>query len=301
VDQLLSLSGGHAKALGELRSLLLSFQTADVHAALETLEFRADELPSAKRDQDLLTAAKTLQKYRTWLADTRESDPARPAPARVELLRAEVLTAMAEARARMLADDAKFASEVLARVLGSARGEVAQIREEIASRGMVPSVLSRPLDEGAVLDECVEAWAWLDGHSAEQAARALLREGMSMSYQFNLQRETLSVAFETGLLPKISQLEITFRQAALIDRAGQPPSSGAVAWLSDYIDLSLTRDAKPYTASFIAAYRLARDVEAALQFTTAVEIGGTPMRALLAEGGLPTDRALVVEVVRPED
>ncbi len=291
VDQLLWLGDAQVKALAEVRSLMLSFQTASVHRALETLDLRAAAPFSPHRDGELLAAARTLHDYRIWLAQARESDPARPAPVRVELLRAEVLTAVAEARARMLVDDADFASLELERVLVGARSEVGRIREEFTSRAAVPSLLSAVVGGLDMHRECTEAWAWLDGRSVGHATRELLRDA-TRGYNDLAQRITTirNAAFD----------DLAQRVAALggAASAGRGPGSEALARLNGQGLLLTAQVSDADAASFVAAYRLARSLEGALQLTTAIAIGGPPVRALLAAGGLPGAPALVVELER---
>ena len=276
VDQLLRLGDVQVKALTEVRSLMLSFQTASVHRALETLELRSAVPFSPHRDGELLTAARTLHDYRIWLAQTRESDPARPAAARVELLRAEVLTAVAEARARMIVDDAGFAALELESVLAGARAEVARMREEFRSRGAVPSLLSSAVGDLDMHRECAESWAWLDGRGVGHATRELLRDA-------------------TRGYNDLGQRLATLRSASL---AGRAPAGEAVARLHGQGLLATAEVSDADAASFVAGYRLARSLEGALQLTTAVELGGAPVRALLTDHGLPGAPALVVELER---
>ncbi len=266
VDQLLHLSDLQLGALGELHQLMLSFQTAAVHKALETLDMRSRTGPSALRDSEILAAAGTLHEYRLWLAHRRTEDSARPAAARVELLRAEVLVALAEARARLLIDDAAFAAMELETVLAGARAEVGQIRTEVLTRGNVPSLLACIVDDLDLHRECAELWGWLDRRSTGHATRELLR-ATARGYN-DLSQRLGTLAMETDSLSR-------YRSQGLLD----PP-----------------RVHDSDAASLVAAYRLARSLEPALTVSTAMEVGGPEVRALLSDTASPESPAIVVEL-----
>ena len=266
VDQLLHLNDLQLGALAELHQLMLSFQTAAVHKALETLDLRSRTRPSPLRDSEILAAAGTLHEYRLWLAHRRTEDPARPAAARVELLRAEVLVALAEARARLLINDAAFAAMELETVLAGARSEVGQVRAEILARGNVPSLLACIVDDLDIHRECADVWGWLDRRSTGHATRELLRE-TARGYN-DLSQRLGTLAMETDSLSR-------YRSQGLFDAPRVHDSDAA---------------------SLVAAYRLARSLEPALTVSTAMEVGGAEVRALLSDTAPPESPAIVVEL-----
>ncbi len=274
VDQLLILGDVQVRALAELHRLMMSFQTAAVHRALETLDLRSRSPLSPHHNNEMLAAARTLHEYRIWLAHTRETDPGRPAPAQVELLRAEVLVALAEARARLLTDDAAFAALELESVLKGARAEVWRIRSEVTAHGGVPSLLSCIVEDLDLHREFAEVWAWLDRRSTGHATRELLRE-TARGYN------------------DLSQRLATLDSAA---KAGIGPGKEALARFQDQGLLRPRRVDDADAASLIVAYRLARSIEPALMLSTAIEVGAPTTRALLTEGGIPEAPALVVEL-----
>lgn len=276
VDQLLWLGDVQIQALAEIRSLMLSFQTAAVHRALETLDLRSRATASLHHDAELMGAARTLHDYRIWLAQLREADLTRPAPVRAELLRAEVMVALAEARARCLANDAPFAALELQSVLGGAREEVVRMRSAISTNGGTPSLLSCMVDGvDDMHDECVGAWSWLDGRSTRRSTSDLLRE-TTRGYNDLAQRlATVDGAVNAGGL--------------MAQEVGRYHQQGL---------LSTVRVTDADAASLVAAHRLARSLEPALTVCTAMEVLGEPVRALLGAREAPSSPALVVELER---
>lgn len=274
VDQLLVLGDVQVRALAELHSLMMSFQTAAVHRALETLDLRSRSPSSPHRDNEMLAAATTLHEYRIWLAHAREADPGRPAPARVELLRAEVLVALAEARARLLTDDAAFAALELESVLEGSRAEVLRIRSDVTSEGGVPSLLSCIVGDLDLHQEAVDIWAWLDRRTTGHATRELLRETARGYNDLSQRLATLDSAAAAGI------------------------GLGREA-LTRFQDQGLLRPMcvdDGDAASLIAAYHLARSIEPALMLSTAIEVGGPDVRGLLTDDAAPTVPALAVEL-----
>lgn len=261
VDQLIWRSDAQLQALAEIRGLLLSFETADVHRALETLDIRS-KLPSSKhQDHELMEAARVLHKYRTWLAQVRESAPMRPPSARTELLRAEVLLALAEARARLIADDANFAAAELERVLAGARQEVRRMRTTIVKAGAVPSLLSCMVSEVDMHRECIALWSWLDLKGTEHATKELLRE---------------STRGYNDLAQRLSTIK-----------------------MSEFVDaniLTVPQVSDADGASIVAAYRLALSLEQALTLSAAMAVAGPQIRPLLHDGGVIDLPALSIEL-----
>lgn len=276
VDQLLWIGDVQIQALAEIRGLMLSFQTAAVHRALETLDLRSRATGLLHNDAELMGAARTLHDYRIWLAQLRESDPTRPAPVRAELLRAEVMVALAESRARCIANDAPFAALELEGVLNGAREEVVRMRSAIASKGGVPSLLSCMVDGvDDMHDECVGVWSWIDGREAKRSTSVLLRD-TTRGYNDLAQRlATLEGVANAG--------------GQMTQEIGRYYEQGL---------LRMTRVSDADAASMVAAHRLARSLEPALTLCTAMEVAGEPVRALLTAGEAPSSPALVVELER---
>lgn len=261
VDQLVWRSDLQLEALADIRGLLLSFQTARVHRALETLDLRSKMPATVRRDSELMEAARALHEYRTWLTQVRESKASHPATIRTELLRAEVLVAMAEARARILADDAEFASLELERTLAATRVEVARMREAVVQARGVPSLLSCYVADVDLHTESASIWSWLDRRSAGRSTRELLRESTS---GYN----------------DLAQRLGTIRLAGTVNDIGL---------------VSVPRVSDSDAASLVAAYRLARSLEPALTLSTAVAVAGPQVRPLLLGPGDISAPALVVE------
>lgn len=275
VDQLLWLGEVQVRALAEIHGLMLSFQTARVHRALETLELRTHAPASRHRDPELLGAAGTLHEYRVWLAQLRESDPERPAAARAELLRAEVMVALAEARARCIADDAGFAALELDRVLGGARAEVGRMRTQITMAGGVPSLLSTIVSGVDDMHaESATIWAWLDRKSLGRATRELLRD-TARGYN------------------DLAQRLATLDGAAA---AGGPAAAEALAGYHRQGLLEAVRVSDSDAGSLLVAHGLARSLEPALALCTAMELVGEPVRALLTAREPASSPALALEL-----
>ena len=90
VDQLIELSEAQTEVLSEVHHLFVSFQTAKVHAALTTLDLLSTAESAPDRDERLRNGAETLQVFRIWLADKRDSTAESAMAARAGLLRAEL-------------------------------------------------------------------------------------------------------------------------------------------------------------------------------------------------------------------
>ncbi len=269
VDQLLGLAGTQIAALAEVHGLLLSFQTAKVHRALETLDFRVGVGASARDTPEIMAAAAVLHEYRVWLAHTRMADPTRPLSARAELLRAEVLVAVAEARARCSVNDAPFAAKELESVLDGIRGEGSWMRERLMESAALPAFLA--CNVPGVEDmhaEAVDAWSWLDRKSQGHSRRLFLRE---TTHSYNVLSQRL-------------------RSVGLLARAGGAPTDNATY----YEPMVSDADA----ASLLLAVRLGRNLESSLAMCTVVEVLGEPGHLLLLATEHPASPAVSLELVK---
>ncbi len=176
VDQLIELNEVQVAALAEIHNLIVSFETAKVHAALETLDILSAEKKTPERDKRLIDAAETLQVFRKWLADKRDDTAESMMAVRTELLRAEVAVVLAECRARCLADDVSFAGRMLEGVMHGARAEIERMYEFVMDRDGVRHLAvayhentesgTAPFDT----NDAVEAVAWIMGVSMTEAA-----------------------------------------------------------------------------------------------------------------------------------
>ena len=275
VDQLQELAVEHHKALSALHALMLSFQTARVHRALETLEFRCAGTGPRRDTSEIMAAAAILHEYRLWLSQTRLADPGRALPATAELLRAETLVAIAEGRARCLVGDAGFAALELESVLAGVRAEADRMRSRIGSEGGIASLLSCNVQ--GVEDthrEAVEAWSWLDRTSDRRSQRVLLRETTHAYNQLSQRMRTVG-NYMTAPAPSVAHL------SALVEQR--------------FYEVPMTPDAD--AASLILAVRLGRNLESALAMCTAVEVLGDAARPLLEAKEPGTSAALCVELV----
>ena len=269
VDQLLGLAGAQIAALAEIHGLLLSFQTAKVHRALETLDFRVNAGVSPHHAPEIMAAAAILHEYRVWLAHTRVADPKRPLSARAELLRAEVLVAVAEARARCSVNDAAFAARELESVLDGVRAEAESMRERVLASAALPALLA--CNVPGVDDmhhEAAEAWSWLDRKSQGHSRRYFLRE---TTHSYN----------------RLSQ---RLRSVGLLIRSGGPVPTDIATY---YEPMASDADA----ASFLLAVRLGRNLESSLAMCTAVDVLGESGRLLLMATDPAASPALSLELV----
>ena len=301
VDQLVDLSEGQTEALAAIHELIVSFETARVHAALETLDFRSRTSQSERRDEHLIEAAETLQVFRNWLAEKRASSPEATA-GRVELLRAEVAIVLAECRARCLADDVEFAAHALERVMHSAQAEVAQMYEWLMDHGGVRHLVmsaNQNMGAGTALfdtEDAVEAVAWVEGIGSTGAGLLLLSRLRDSHEQLELEVQRL----ESEVRATAERLE-GFRDVNKLMELIMSLSLEAGTTRKPAVEEAL---AEPFhAASFVASYRLMRDVESARAMCKALEVFGEPVRELLfEEDALPGSPALALawEPERPD-
>ena len=283
IDQLIDLNEAQLKALDLVHNLIMSFKTAEVHAALETLELRAKSEASPRRNAEIMEACRKLHEYRIWLAARREEDPVMAAPARVELMRAEVIVALAEARARCFVGDAAFASDELERVFLGVRHEVIVMRDWITDINVSSSSdgIAALLSRSSIVDvtECAECWAWIEGKSVQQSMLEMV------SVQSIHERDTVSEAAHSEFSSFVAAA------TRLVEIASQGKDERIVE-----TKLKVPRITDADAASFVAAYRIARDTESALRMCTAMDVGGEPVRALLTAAEAPGSPALVFEL-----
>ncbi len=324
VDQLIDIGEDQRRTLAKVHDLIVSFETAKVHAALETLEYRSASPRSPERDQRLIEAAEVLQVFRNWLAEERAATIGPTVMAvRTELLRAEVATALAECRARCLAGDVEFARRAVERVLDGAQSELEQMYEWLDDHGGVRHLVMpwhSTVEAGtAPFDtvDAVEAVAWVKGVGLTDAAVGMLTKLRDShdAAESDAQRQAfrgklLLMGFHLSEVPKPSREEV---QAFLADEP-EPESAGgdegdlsfSLAGLSEQSEvLSDARDAiygdegvhaQPCdAASLVATFRLARDLERAVATVGAMEVFGEPVRQLLTEASSPNSPALALE------
>jgi len=299
INQLIGMTEEQNEILARLHGLVLSFETAKVHAALETLAVRSDMPQSPKRDMHLVGAAETLHTFRTWLMEQRASTPIGAIPIRAELLRAEVAIVLAEARALCIAGDAHVACRALQSVLDSARKEVERIYEEF-SHEHIGSLLMHPQFE---IRDAVEAVSWLKASRLIDGSEHLMsRLGLALAHAKSaatLAKTTAEISLAESELKRqavLTQLWLDPKQAILEKELDEftDDENGALkdGLLDDTVEEErLQADA----ASFITSYRLSRDLESAVAMSAAIEVVGEPVGRLLSDGGSPNSPALVVE------
>ena len=333
VDQLIELNEVQVAALAEIHDLIVSFETAKVHAALETLDILSAGKKTPERDKRLIDAAETLQVFRKWLADKRDDTAESMMAVRTELLRAEVAVVLAECRARCLADDVSFAGRMLEGVMHGARAEVERMYEFVMDRDGVRHLAmakhentesgTAPFDT----NDAVEAVAWMNGSRMVDAAVELLTklwgsyDTLRRSYHGKLDKlrtvydhaELSGFGIRTGALAVGAAL--IAMSAGRVGRLVSTPSKKVleeeVETSRDYIiRLSNLKDAvrnalqedddeslaQPCdAAAFVASYHLVRDLEAARAMCAAMELFGEPVRELLSRAAPPDSPALAIE------
>lgn len=276
VDQIAAMAKDQLSAITSLHALIVSFQTAKVHRALETLELRVGRESSPLGVAEIMAAAGVLHEYRLWLAQQRVSEPGRVLPARAELLRAEVMVAIAEARARCSVGDAAFASRELELVLEGARTEADWMRQCLQANGGFASVLScnvPGIDD--MHAECVDAIAWLDRRSKGHAQRFLLREATHAYNDLAHRVRTMGRYANYGAGMLAAQI-VTYREQG-------------------FFGVSAVSDAD--AASFLLAARLGKNLEGPLAMCAAIDVLGEAGRRLIDGGGDARATGLIVELV----
>lgn len=275
VDQLQLMAGAQISALTDLHSLLISFQTSKVHQALETLEFRLGDAPSPHHVAEIMAAAATLHEYRLWLAQTRGADPMRPLAARAELIRAEVLVAIAEARARCHVNDAAFAARELDSVLEGVRAEAAWMRTRLTMDCDLPALLACTVPGVEDMHrEINDVWSWLDRCGSAETQRRLFRQTAHAYNDVSQRLRTLGGYAREGML------------SADVIRAYRDQGRFDVAMAAD-----------SDVASLLVAARLGRNLESAMSTCAAIAVVGKPGLALLESHDAATSQAFSLELV----
>ncbi len=270
VDQLVELNEAQTAALADVHKLIVSFEVAKAHAALETLDILSGIAKTPERDLRIRDAAETLQVLRIWLVDKRDSMAASHAttPARTELLRAEVAVTLAECRARCFAGDASFAGSVLDRAIAGGRTEIQRMYDQVETHCLVNEWYG-PVDAEAMpFDpvDAVEALAWLKGINLAEA--------------------------EIDLASARKLAAVRRRAAAAPGRAaGRPASPRPHPWPAP----ERHGAEKAAAASLIASCRLIRDLEAAHVMCAVMERCGEPIVALLSDDRPASAPALVLD------
>ncbi len=320
VDQLIELNEVQVAALAEIHDLIVSFETAKVHAALETLDLLSAEKKAPERDKRLIDAAETLQVFRKWLADRRDNTAESMMAVRTELLRAEVAVVLAECRARCLVGDVSFAGRMLENVMRGARAEVERMGEFVMRRDGVPHLArawyerdKAPFDT----NDAVEAIAWIMGVSMTEAAVDMfyaLRDSYD-SLKDRQDSKNIDVSMDVMRLEThIASMMVKAVEGVQgpaseeIDRlrdicrlAAEDPLSEPQEEVVSAFSVQLQEDddgppAQPCdAAAFVASYHLVRDLEAARAMCAAMELFGEPVRELLSRAAPPDSPALAIE------
>jgi len=296
VDQLLNMSTNQQAALSDLGNLIMSFEIADVHRALEILEFRSQDQQSKRRDDELLEAANILHKFRSWLAEQRKNGTI-PAPARAELLRAEVLILLAGARARCIIGDSGFASKEIEKALNDVRDEADRMRRELLAGGNLQSILSASVH--GVVDmrgEYASICSWLDHTSVEFQLRQMLDDSIVNYWQIvaklciinKIIKQDQSKRFSLALEYSAARLKY-----GLLNNTKKACPDAFTKIVADDFDPQLftiptVSDADVASLVFVA--RQGQHIKHALAMCTAIEILGEPANELLeslAPGGSP--------------
>ena len=177
INQLLHLNDLQLHALSDIGELIKSYKVAEVHGALETLQFRLQSSDKLQVDHDIRDSIRTLQAYRIWLSDRRSGSDI-PLPVRAEMLRAEVLVTLAEARARCFTEDEAYAVSCLEQLLESTREVVRKAWAEVTEAHGVHALFSEGNENE---EDWIDVLVWLKRVNQREAANELLKQ-MAMQY-----------------------------------------------------------------------------------------------------------------------
>ena len=186
IDQLVYLSDLQLHALSDIGELIKSYKTAEVHGALETLQFRLRHTDMSEVVYDVREAIKTLQEYRIWLSDRRQGKDL-PLPVRVEILRAEVLVTLAESRARCFVKDEAYAVSCIEQLLENVRDEFRSAWDSIIEEHGTHVVFSNDEEEN---EDWLDALVWLKGTSLKDVSNELLKQMATHNASDRFEEET---------------------------------------------------------------------------------------------------------------
>lgn len=213
IDQLSLLAQSQIHALVDLKDYIESTQMAKVYQALETIEFRMGVGPVERSDSDVISAIEMLQQYRVWLSQQRNNQKT-SIPIRAEIMRAEVLISMAEARARCATHDATFAARFLEASVSDMHGQVNGMWESVVNNYGIQSIFACGEIEAS---EWVDIHSWLHGVDARTSASQILREMAESIKGVNLQRTLEASVQEASLSTKRGVLQMQLQVAMGFD------------------------------------------------------------------------------------
>lgn len=320
VETLVDLNVEQLAALADIHQLIMSFETARVKTALDGLEIRCAQPQSARRDEHIIEYAGTLDVFQSWLRSERFGVREREGsiPVRTELLRTEVLIALAGVRARCIADDVGYAVATLARIREETREELQAMIDQAGKDGLRSLML--PTTLLLVNQEMERVSTNLTSSSEEFRKMSELGREALESTDDDVFDELFQMFGEQAIEKEIEESEKNEEererkyqnQIFAIEQGGVDRRDivEALAWLNgDSIEETTLKILESMCggydgnveysniAGIAAAFRLGQSVEAALAICTVIETGGELMRPLLLEAeGTPDAPALLVDI-----
>ena len=288
-------------ALSDIGELIKSYKTAEVHGALETLQFRLQDSNIPAIDHDVRGAIKTLQEYRIWLSSQR-SGSGIPLPVRTEILRAEVLVTLAESRARCFVGDEDYAVFCIEQSLEDICKVVRDAWSEITRSHGTHALF---LNEGKEDENWVEIFSWMNHKNWQESAYDILNE-MAMeriSYTVKQEMRMTKIKIEKSSFAMEVQQEMA---SSWLD--GVPKAEEFFGRLQNIIDsqnLDIEEENQNQeneaadVASLSVCYRLACSLESVLAVCAAMQAIGDPVRDLLLAKEKPGSPAIVIEMQEP--
>ena len=189
INQLLYMNELQLHALSDIGNLIKSYKTAEVHGALETLQFRLRRTEIPESDYDIREAIRTLQEYRIWLSDRRRNSDI-PLPVRIEILRAEVHVTLAESRARCFMKDEAYAVSCLEQSLEGIRDEIHKAWNCVIEAHGPHALFSN--DDGGD-EDWLDVLVWLQGVNLKDAAYTLLKQMAKRNVIYESEEKTKTV------------------------------------------------------------------------------------------------------------
>ena len=145
LEHLLDMGMAQAQATERLTQLMISFESAKVRAAVETLDARRGRVHRPEAREDVRAAARDLATWRAWLSSRRESLEADDLQLRAEIMRHEVLVLTAEAGAWCMLGDAEHASILVDKLRQSLRAEAVGVLRRLFDEESVVGFLRADL------------------------------------------------------------------------------------------------------------------------------------------------------------